>query len=115
MGKQLNPGELRHKINILTIKLGADGKPARDKYGELTGEYDIYKTVYASKKPILGKEYLSALTVESKVEVKFNCRYVQGVTNDMRIQHGSEIYEILSAIDIDSAHKELLCYCKKVG
>ena len=114
MARQFNPGNFRHKINFLSIKLGSDGKPARDDYGELTGEYDILKTVYASKEPILGNEYFSALTVESKVEVKFNCRYTSGITNEMRIQHGTEVYEILSAIDVKSLHRELLCYCRLV-
>ncbi len=114
MSKQFNPGNYNKRISFLQIKLVVDGKPARDDYGELTGEYEVFKSVWASKQPILGNEFFTALTTDSKVEVKFNCRYTQGITNDMRIQHGTEMYEILSAIDVDSAHKELLCYCKAV-
>lgn len=110
----MNPGKLNKEIEFLTKKLGEDGKPARDEYGELTGEYDIFKTVFASKTPIIGKAFFTALSADTKVEVKFNCRYFEGVANDMRIKHGNEIYEIISAIDVDSAHVEILCYCSLV-
>lgn len=87
----------------------------RDDYGEPVDTWTAFKSnVYASKKPILGNEYFSALTTGTKVEVKFNTRYFPGVTNAMRIHHGGLIYEILSAIDVEDLHRELLCYCKQV-
>lgn len=114
MERQFNPGNYNKRISFLQIKLGADGKPARDDYGGLTGEYEVFKPAWASKEPLLGNEFFSTLTTDSKVEVKFNTRYIAGITNEMRIQHGTEIYEILSAIDVKSMHKELLCYCRMV-
>lgn len=99
----------RNKIDFLQHKIG------QDDYGEQIDEWTIFKGgIWSSKKPLLGNEFFSALTTESKAEVKFNTRYISGITNEMRIQHGTEIYEILSAIDIDSLHRELLCYCKLV-
>jgi hypothetical protein len=41
-------------------------------------------------------------------------RFVEGITNEMRIQHGLEIYEILSVVNVKSLNRELLCYCKLV-
>ena len=52
--------------------------------------------------------------VKFKVEVKFNMRYIEGITSEMRIKHGLEIYEILSAVNVKSLNRELLCYCKLV-
>jgi SPP1 family predicted phage head-tail adaptor len=104
----INPGKYKKKINFLVHASG------QDDYGDPVDEWNVYKTVWASKDPILGNELYTALTTDSKVEIKFNCRYVSGVTNEMRIQHGTEIYEILSAIDVKSLHVELLCYCKLV-
>ena len=85
------------------------------KNGEVIDTWTIFKTVYASKEPILGNEFFSALTTENKVEVKFNMRYTSEITSEMRIQHGLEVYEIVGPpIDVKSMHKELICYCRLV-
>ncbi len=85
-----------------------------DKYGEPLDIWETVKAVWASKEPILGNEYFAALTTNTKVEVKFNCRYTPGITNDMRIKHGNEVYEILSAINVKTLNRDLLCYCRLV-
>lgn len=103
-----NPGKYRHKITFLKHVTG------QDDYGEPIDSWEPFKIAWASKDPLLGNEFFSALSADTKVDVKFNSRYVVGITNDMRIQHGTEVYEILSAIDVKSLHKELLCYCRKV-
>lgn len=109
MARKFNPGSFNKKISFLQRYKG------QDDYGEPIDEWRLYKTVWASKEPILGKEFFSALTTENKVEVKFNMRYTNGITSEMRIQHGNEIYEIIGPpIDVKSMHKELLCYCKQV-
>lgn len=104
----MNPGKYRHKIAFLKRTA------AQNDYGEPSGEWEAFKQVWASKDPLLGNEFFSALSAESKVEVKFNSRYIPGVTNDMRIQHGGEVYEILSAVNVKALNRELLCYCKLV-
>lgn len=101
--------DYRHKIDFLQRVSG------RDEYGEPIDEWVTFKkNIWASKDPLLGNEYFSALTVESKVEEKFNMRYIDGITNEMRIKHGNEVYEILSSINVKSLNRELLCYCKLV-
>jgi len=102
----INAGNYRHRIIFLQIT------ETYNDYGELTDTWVPFKKAYARKDPLLGNEYFTALTVNSKVEVKFNMRYIKGVTNDMRIQHGKEIYEILSAINVKGLKTELSCYCK---
>lgn len=101
--------DYRHKIDFLKRSVG------QDDYGEPIDTWVAYKSgIWASKEPILGNEYLASLTTDTKVEVKFNCRYISGITNEMRIRHGDEVYEILSAINVKSLNRELLCYCKLV-
>ncbi len=101
--------DYRHKIDFLHLV------KKRDEYGEYIEDWDIFKEgIWASKDPLLGNEYFTALTLDSKVEVKFNMRFVPGITNEMRIKHGEEIYEILSSINVKSLNRELLCYCKLV-
>jgi SPP1 family predicted phage head-tail adaptor len=108
MACRFNPGDYRHRITFLKHATG------QDDYGDPVDMWVPFKSAWASKEPILGNEFFAAMSAGTKVEVKFNCRYFPGVTNAMRIQHGEEIYEILSAIDVKSLHQELLCYCRLV-
>lgn len=101
--------DYRHKIDFLQRSSGYDD------YGEPIDTWTDFKTgIWASKDPLLGNEYFNALTTDTKVEVKFNMRFVEGITNEMRIKHGLEIYEILSVVNVKSLNRELLCYCKLV-
>ena len=101
--------DYRHKIDFLQRTNGYDD------YGEPIDTWTDFKTgIWASKEPLLGNEFFSALTIDSKVEVKFNMRYIPNITNDMRIRHGEEVYEILSAINVKGLNRELLCYCRLV-
>ena len=101
--------DYRHKLKFI------HRSESYDEYGDPIDEWTTFKEgVWASKDPLLGNEYFNALTADTKVEVKFNMRYVDGITNDMRIQHGNEVYEILSAVNVQSLNRELLCYCKLV-
>lgn len=100
--------DYRHKITFLKLVQGYDD------FGSPLSAWEPFKEVWASKEPLLGNEYFTALTIDTKVEVKFNMRYVDGITNDMRIQHGDEVYEILSAINVKGLNRELLCYCRMV-
>lgn len=101
--------DYRHKIDFIS-RVGG-----KDEYGEPLGTWEVFKDgVWASKDPLLGNEYFTSLTADTKVEVKFNMRFIEGITNDMRIKHGSEVYEILSAVNVKSLNRELLCYCRLV-
>jgi SPP1 family predicted phage head-tail adaptor len=99
----------RNKINFIKKV------PGQDDYGEPTDTWEIiHSNIWSSKDPILGNEFFSGLTTDTKVDVKFNTRYIPGIENTMRIQHVNEVYEILSAINVKSLNRELLCYCKLV-
>lgn len=112
-GKNFNPGEFNRRITFLKLRPDANGNPERDGYGEPTGNYDEFKKSWAKKFDLTGTDFYAAQTSDTKIEVKFNCCYVSGVTKDMRIQHGTEIYEIIGTpIDVDYAHRELMIYCK---
>ena len=83
--------DYRHKIDFLRYVKD------RDDYGEPIDSWEVFKEgVWASKDPLLGNEYFNALTANTKVEVKFNMRYIDGVTNNMRIKHDDELCESLS-------------------
>ena len=103
--------DYRHKIDFLHRVKG------RDEYGEPIDTWvpvEGKTGIWASMEPLLGNEFFTALTTNSKVEVKFNMRYIPGITNDMRIKHGNDVYEILSAVNVKGLNRELLCYCRLV-
>ena len=104
----INPGKYRHKITFI------QRSQEKNDYGETVDDWVPYRTVWAAYDPLLGTEFFKALTTESKVEVKFNCRFTAGVTNAMRIRYRGKVYEILSAIEVKGLGKELLCYCREV-
>ena len=110
MVREFNPGNYRPKIDFLQQVKG------RDKWGEPIDTWKYFKVgIWASKDPLLGNEFFTALTTDSKVEVKFNMRYVDGITSEMRIKHGDEIYEIIGPpVNVKSLNRELLCYCRLV-
>lgn len=102
--------DYRHKIDFLHRVKG------RDEYGEPINTWEVFKAgIWASKDPLLGNEYFNALTTDTKVEVKFNMRYIPGITSEMRIKHGNEIYEIIGPpVNVKGLNRELLCYCRLV-
>jgi SPP1 family predicted phage head-tail adaptor len=104
----MQAGPMRHKITFQLLQ------GDQNSYGEPINTWVDFATVRASLEPLLGNEFFRAEAVQSKVEVKFRTRYIPGVNNAMRIQHGSDAYEIISAIDVQSRHRELLIYAKKV-
>jgi len=106
----INPGKYRCKIDFLSRKI------KRNDYGELCDEWSKHKTVWASRFDLIGTDFYAAQTSDTKVEIKFKCRYTKNITKDMRIQCGEEIYEIIGIpIDVDNKHMELLIYGRLVS
>lgn len=107
----IQAGRLRHIITIKYLK------PTKSTFGgDNTQEWlDFLTNIRASKEPLIGKEYFQASAVQSLVEVKFRTRYRPGITRAMRIQHGNEVYEIISEpVNVQGLNKELLFYCRLV-
>lgn len=102
--------DMRNKI---TIKRKID---AQNDYGEPIQNYEDFKAnIFASKEPILGNEFFSALATQNKVEVKFRMHYFEGVKSDMRVCDNDGTYEIIGdPINVKNLNRELLLYCKKV-
>lgn len=103
------------KIGRMRYRITIQSPPAtKNTFGEMTGSWTTFATVWASKEPLLGNEYFAAESAQSKVEVKFRIRYRSGVTNTMRVVEGSDTYDILSVVDVMGLKREMLIYAKKV-
>lgn len=100
--------DMRQKITIQSRATTQNG------YGESSDTWVTFLAdVWASKEQLLGNEYYTAESTKSKVEVKFRTHFFAGVQNEMRIVHGSETYDILSAINPKTLNRELLMYCRR--
>lgn len=109
MSKQLNPGAFSQRITFYSPPT------ERDDYGEPTGAWIPHRgIVRASAEPLVGRELYAALTAETKVEIKFRMRWLSGVDETMRISWNGGTYGIISAVDVDAAHRELVCYCRRL-
>jgi SPP1 family predicted phage head-tail adaptor len=104
---------MRLNPNIQIQILELDKTP--DEYGEPSNEWTpIFSGIFAEVSPILGRELFEAYTAGSSIETKIRCRWFDGVTDNMRVRTPERDYDIISVIDVNSQHRELLMYCKAV-
>lgn len=97
----MNPGELRHKITIQQFIL------TKNTNGFEIMTWVDYKKLWVSKRSLGGKEYYSAAAVKAETDVAFGGRFVKGITPQMRIVEGTQIYNVKSALDSDGKRKTL--------
>lgn len=108
----LDPGQRRHRITFQRFTGGQDscGDP-------LLGEdvrWEDVKALWASVKPLSGREFCAAEQSQSEVTHKIDCRYTPGLTTDLRIRLGSRRFEIISIIDWEERHESLLIMCREL-
>lgn len=104
----MEAGKLRHSITI------RKQDTTRNSFGERVTTWIDVAIVRAAKEPLLGNQYFQAEALQSKVEVKFQCRYFAGVDNTMRVYNDGLLYEILSVVDVEGRHREMVIYAKKL-
>lgn len=108
----INPGELRHKVDILTPP------EAQNDYGEEdpTEEWTVFKTVWAAVEPLKGRELFTAQQINSEITCKVKMWYIAGVKAKMRIRARGQVFEIVGPpVDLNLAHRELELMCKEVS
>lgn len=107
-----DPGQMRHRISFQRF----DGQ--RDAYGDpLEGEEEHWHnaaSVWASIKPLSGREFYAAGQSQSEVTHKVSCRYRSGLDTAMRIVFQKRIFELISIIDWEERHESLLIMCKEL-
>lgn len=109
----IKPGELRHKIDILTPPVD------RNDYGEVdeTAEWPVFKEgVWASVEPLKGRELFTAQQINSEITLKVKMWYIPGVKAKMRIRSRGQVFEIVGPpIDNKQINRELELMCKEVS
>lgn len=98
--------QLKHRITIQvkTESVSATGEP--------TEAWATHLTVRAAVVPALGREFFQAYQKQDESMVKFRMRYTSDLAalnpSDHRISFNSNTYDIVSVIDVNTAHKEIL-------
>lgn len=107
---RINPGNYRH---IITIEKLSEN---RNEFGEVIKKnWTTFTITRASIRPINGKEFYQAETINSEVTHKLNLRYKPGIKTDMRIKFGARVFEIISVINFEERNVELQIMCKEIN
>ncbi len=108
--KAIIAGKYRHRI---TIKAAADDT-TRDTFGRRRADDVTVATVWAEKQDWAGDETTENGREAASVVTKFRTRYRTDIASEMSIEHGTDVYDILSVMDFDGTKRELLLTCRKV-
>ena len=101
-------GKLNRRVEILQFHKD------RDEFGGEVGEWKQQAKVWASIIPVSGTEQMFAQQVTAETVVKITVRYLPWLTVLHRIRYGEKLYEIIGAIDGDTAHTQTIINCKEM-
>lgn len=104
----MQAGRNRHLVSILKPAVGPT-----DEYGHSLPADATHAPWYANIEPLSGREYWRAAQVQSDVTHMISGRWVEGVTPQMKVRHGTRIFNILSAINVNERNREMQLMCKE--
>lgn len=102
----LNIGKMDKRITFLKQGGGIDAMGQ-----EIEGEWQPYKTVWATVKALRGGEYWEAQKVRPEKTYKVTTRYNTEITTDMKIQYRDKILEIEYINNVNEADYMLEMQC----
>lgn len=102
-----NAGSYRHPITF------QKQSTTENDYGEHVPQWDDVITVKAGIYPVSGKDYISAVQVNSEITHKVNLRYVPGLSADMRVKFGTRLFTIVAIMNFQEKDRELQLVCKE--
>lgn len=73
-----------------------------------------YATRWAAIIPLTGREYVWANQIVSEVSHRIECRYLDGITSDMRIRHSNRVFQIAGIpVDDNNMKTKLTILCRE--
>ena len=111
MGRMIKAGKYNKVVTIQ--KLDYKREQAANQYGENKAVWRNVATVRASVEPLQGREYFSGPFQMGENIIRIRIRYLEGITNKMRVKYGNRLLAIYSVIDSMEAHRELQLMCKE--
>ena len=85
----MKAGDLRHPVTLMypVDEVNEKGRPVK--------AWRDQATVYAAKADVSGREYYAAQAYHAEDTVTWTLRWRDDVTEEWRVRHGSEVYEII--------------------
>lgn len=105
----MRAGQLRERITI------QQPGETQDEAGQPIEGWTDVCTVRAAKRDLNGREFIAAQGVQNAVAAKFEIRYRADVLANMRVVHGSDIYNILAPLDPAGRRQQLFLMCEQVA
>ena len=84
---------------------------APDSVGDSIKTWSTFATVWVEFANQGGKEFINAREIHSSLSTIMTARYLDGVTPQMRVNHGGTYYNILAAFDPFNRRVDLKIYC----
>jgi SPP1 family predicted phage head-tail adaptor len=108
--KPLRVAPLRHYVEI------QDYTEEQDSSGDLVKGFgegsQAYAVVRASIRTLRGRELLAAQSTYAEADAEIRIRYLDGVSERMRVKHGDTYYDILNVDDVERRHIEMILTCR---
>ena len=82
-------------------------------YGGIVSKWKTVANIRAAVEPLQGREFFSGVVPLNENTVRIRIRYIEGITNKMRIKYGKRLFDIYSVIDSMESHRELQLMCKE--
>lgn len=99
----MRAGKLRHRITLQAKTATTDAYG-----GPIEVWTDVATNIPASVEPLSGRELVNAQTVNAEITTRITMRYRAGVIAANRITFEGKFYNILSVIDEEMKHRQLV-------
>lgn len=97
----MRAGLLRQRVALQAPQKSRNGM------GEQIVTWQTVATIWASVQPLSGRELTSLRAELADVTARIRIRYRSGIMPEMRIVHGSAVYNIASIVDVDELRREI--------
>lgn len=104
----MQAGALRHFVSIESQSI------TRSATGEASSTWNTFAQVYARIEPLSGKEFFAAQETQNEASTRITIRYLQGVTEDMRVLHAGRVYHVDVVLNINERDIMMQLMCHEV-
>lgn len=98
----MRAGDLRHAITIEAATA------TQNSFGEPVQSWEPFAQAWASREELSGRESFVADQKKHDVLTRFVTRFLPGITPQMRLRSGEDLYEIVSATDEEGRRRTLI-------
>jgi SPP1 family predicted phage head-tail adaptor len=102
-------GQFKHRVLIQSLQ------PGQDKIGQPTTTWATFKTLGADIRTLGGLESIKADAQAATTKASIRVRYRTDITADMRVVHGSTVYEIKAVLPDEQRRDHLDLSCEVIA